>query len=48
MQQYEYEGICGYIWIDSERQSCPMCGENTSITAEPYESLPPDKLNRGR
>ena len=52
--EYEYECACGYIWIDdgtfgwtSENNGCPMCGETTNITAEPYESLPPDKLNRG-
>lgn len=38
MNQYEYECVCGYIWIDSERQPCPMCGESAQITAEPYES----------
>jgi len=55
MQQYEYECICGYIWTDAERTSyadsendgCPMCGGQVNITAEPYTSLPPDKLNRG-
>ena len=45
-QQYEFECICGYIWIDNERQSCPMCDGDTNITAEPYESLPPNELNR--
>ena len=48
MRQYEYECACGYVWIDSERQPCPMCSEEVNITAEPYESLPPDKLNRGK
>ena len=48
MQQYEYECICGYVWIDSERLPCPTCGDDTNITAEPYESLSPDKLNRGK
>jgi len=46
--QYEYECICGYVWIDSENQGCPMCGEQTQITAEKYNSLPPNKLNRGK
>lgn len=45
---YEYECTYGHIWIDSERQSCPMCGGTTNITAEPYTSLPPEALNRGR
>ena len=43
---------------ENEFEACPMCGEEVNITAEPYESLPPDafgilrqsrdKLNRGR
>ena len=48
MKQYEYECACGYIWIDNTNNGCPMCGEEANITAEPYESLPPDKLNRGK
>ena len=48
MQQYEFECVCGHVWIDSERLPCPMCGDDTNITAEPYESLSPDKLNRGK
>ena len=51
---YEYECICGYIWIDdaqtywSNSHTCPMCGEQMRIIVELYESLSPDKLNRGR
>ncbi len=53
MKQYEYECICGYVWIDDVQtywdncHTCPMCNERTKITVEPYESLPPDKLDRG-
>lgn len=45
-KQYEYECICGHIWIDSENQGCPMCSEQTQITAEKYESLPPESFDR--
>ena len=54
MKQYEMECICGYIWTDDAQiywdnlHSCPMCGEKMKIIPKPYESLPPDKLNRGR
>ena len=48
IRQSEFECTCGYVWIDSENNDCPMCGETTIILAEPYESLPPDKLNRGK
>jgi len=43
-KQYEFECACGHIWIDSENQGCPMCGEQVQITAEKYESLPPDDI----
>lgn len=45
-RQYEYECICGHIWIDSEKQACPMCGEQWDIITEPYESLPPESFER--
>ena len=45
-QQYEYECICGYVWIDSENNGCPMCSEQTQITAEKYESLPPENFSK--
>lgn len=43
-KQYEYECTCGHIWIDSEKQNCPMCGEQTQITVSDYESLPPESF----
>jgi len=39
--QYEYECICGYFWIDSENNGCPMCGEDTEIKIYNYVSVPP-------
>ena len=45
---YEYECSCGHIWIDNENNGCPMCYEEVNTTAEPYKSLPPNKLNRGK
>ena len=44
--QYEYECICGYAWIDSENNGCPMCGESAKIIGEPYQSLPPESFDR--
>jgi len=44
---YEYECICGYIWIGSENNGCPMCDvEPCLIAVQDYENLPPDKLNQ--
>lgn len=45
-KQYEYECDCGYVWIDSENNGCPMCGEQTQITAEKYSSLQPETFDR--
>lgn len=45
-KQYEFECSCGYIWIDSKNNSCPMCGEQVSITATPYESKQPDTFGK--
>lgn len=43
-QQYEYECVCGHIWIDNENNSCPMCCERNDIVASIYKSLPPEKF----
>ena len=45
-RQYEYECICGYIWIDSETLPCPMCRQ-WPISQIPYESLPPENFAHG-
>ena len=44
--QWEYECICGHIWIDDQLQNCPMCGERNDVTISNYESLPPEAFNK--
>lgn len=45
-RQYEFECPCGYIWIDSENQPCPMCSNEVNITAIPYETKHPDNFGK--
>lgn len=47
-KQYEFECQCGYSWIDSENNGCPMCGEQIEITIKDYQSLPVSEFNRGK
>jgi len=43
-QQWEYECPCGYIWIDSQNNGCPMCGNTVGIIPQLYETKHPDKF----
>jgi len=43
-RQWEYECPCGYIWIDSQNNGCPMCGNTVGIIPQPYETKHPDKI----
>lgn len=45
-RQYEYECICGHIWIDSENNGCPMCYETVDISVQPYEIKQPNTFNK--
>jgi len=40
-KQYEFECVCGFVWIDCENNGCPMCDETNKITVESYESKHP-------
>jgi len=43
-RQWEYDCPCGYIWIDSQNNGCPMCGNTVGIIPQPYETKHPDKF----
>lgn len=45
-KQYEFECPCGYIWVDSQNQSCSMCSNEIGITTEPYETKHPNKFGK--
>ena len=45
-KQYEFECPCGYIWIGSENQPCPMCKNKIGITAQSYRTKPPDTFGK--
>lgn len=45
-RQCEYECICGYIWIDSKNNGCPMCGKTTGIITKPYEIKQPKEFSK--
>ena len=45
-KQYEFECVCGYCWIDSQNNGCPMCGETIEIKAEKYEIKQPKEFDR--
>jgi len=38
----EYECGCGYVWIDDNGISCPLCGNRYDIVYRPYEIQQPD------
>ena len=45
-KQYEFECICGHVWIDDTNDGCPMCGEKIQIITESYDSLPPEGFSK--
>jgi len=45
-KQYEFECICGHVWIDDTNNGCPMCGEKIQIITESYDSLPPEGFSK--
>lgn len=46
VKQYEYECICGYVWIDDQNYGCPMCGAKEQIVRREYTIKQPCEFDR--
>ena len=45
-KQYEFECLCGHIWIDCQNTGCPMCSEKDGIAVKQYEIPQPKNLSK--
>lgn len=43
---YEFECICGHIWLDNINQGCPMCGKYEDVIRRDYTSPDPESFGK--
>ncbi len=43
---YEFECVCGHVWLDDANYGCPMCSTRMNIVRRNYKILQPEKFGK--